>query len=126
MLVFRSFAIGLLAACVALLAMRPSVIVVQPPAIELAQVALPASMEPRPASAPPTIVDVAPGVSDDQLALAIRLAPGERIAFANDVAVPPNLPASYVFASRGPRSGQFYDLVVSGLAGDRRVLVLMH
>ena len=127
MLVLRSFAVGLSAAFFALLVMRPSVVVVRDrPGIPATFFIERDAKANAPVSLPPTIVDVAPGVSPDQLSPLLRLAPGERIAYANDVAVPADLPASFVFAQRASYSGKFFDLVVSGPAGDRRVLVLMH
>jgi len=122
MLVFRSFAIGLLAACFALLVMRPEVHVthVMPahvPTIALSQ---------RPAEPAPTIVDIAPGISAAQLALAIRLAPGEQITSVDDVAVSGNVGAGLLLASRTLRSGEFIDFSVAGPRGERRVLALLH
>jgi len=126
MLVFRSFAIGLSAACFALLVMRPSTIVLReslhvdlPPSIEAARtVPLP--------PAPPTIIDAAPGITAEQLALSIRLAPGEQIAWVDDAPVYCDLGAGLSLAQRDLRSHQFVDIGVSGPAGERRVLVLLH
>jgi hypothetical protein len=124
MLVFRSFAIGLLAACFALLVMRPPIVrVVQQP------VWLPPTLRferPAPEVPVPTIIDAAPGISAAQLALTIRLAPGEHIAAIDDTRVAGEINAGLVLASRDLRSRQFIDFTVAGPRGDRRVLVLMH
>lgn len=127
MLVFRSLAIGLSAACFALLVMRPTVEmrVIEVPALlphhpQLGHAA-------RPAVPPlPTIVDAAPGITPTQLALTIRLRPGEQIASVDDVAVTSDLSAGILLASRDLRAGTFIDLGVSGPDGERRVLVLLH
>lgn len=128
MLVFRSFAIGLSAACFALLVMRPAVVVrVTPPlpASDL-QLAAPSFLD-RPVIADiPTIVDVAPGVSPAQIATTIRLSAGEQITTVDDISVANDLGAGILLASHALHSHQFIDLGVSGPQGDRRVLVLLH
>ncbi|HEX5060158.1 MAG TPA: hypothetical protein VFV99_12395 [Kofleriaceae bacterium] len=121
MVVFRSFAIGLLAACFALLVMRPEVHVTHVVPAQVATLALSQRQEPA-----PTIVDVAPGISAAQLALAIRLAPGEQITSIDDVAVSGNVGAGLVLASRSLRSGEYIDFSVAGPRGERRVLALLH
>lgn len=124
MLAFRSFAIGLTAACFALLVMRPAVV--------LRVVPVPLSLEASyivdepPLAAAPTIVDVAPGVTAAQLASAIRLAPGEHIVAVDDVAVAGDVGAGVLLAARELRSNQFIDFTVVGPAGERRVLALLH
>jgi hypothetical protein len=128
MLVFRSFAIGLSAACFALLVIRPTV------ELRVADAPPISTIGPQPyadhgrATTPalPTIVDAAPGITPAQLALTIRLAPGEAITSVDDVAVSSNLGAGIVLASRELRAGHFIDLGVDGPAGPRRVLVLLH
>lgn len=128
MLVFRSFAIGLSAACFALLAMQPDIHVMQVLPAPIPTMAL---TQPPPALAPapehaPTIVDVAPGITATQLGLAIRLAPGEQITSVDDVAVSGSLSAGLVLASRPLRSGEYIDFTVGGPSGERRVLALLH
>ena len=122
MLVFRSFAIGLLAACFALLVMRPEVRVTHVVPTQVPTIAL-SQHRTDPA---PTIVDVAPGISAAQLALAIRLAPGEQITSVDDVAVSGNVGAGLMLASRTLRSGEYIDFSVAGPRGERRVLALLH
>jgi hypothetical protein len=109
MLVFRSLAVGLSAAFFALLVMRPSVVYVHVPVIDTPVVE-------APRLAPPTIVDVAPGVSLDQLPFVLTLAPDERITSVD----------SLELARLDRHRNQFVDLTVSGAAGERRVLVLLH
>ena len=104
MLVFRSFAIGLSAACFALLCMQPSVVVVRE---EVAA---------APTAPAPAIIDVAPGVSIDQLPTLIRLAPGEQISSVD----------SLELVRLDRHRNQFVDLMVAGPAGERRVLLLLH
>lgn len=141
MLVFRSLAIGLTAACFALLVMRPT--------IELrvtdsssaataddhahAQLAWSGSHEPvarKPqlaSRAPrPTIVDVAPGITTTQLAATLHLRTGERIVSVDDVAVASNVAAGVALASRDIGAQRFIDVGVAGPEGDRRIIVLMH
>jgi hypothetical protein len=122
MLVFRSLAIGLSAACFALLVMRPTV------ELRVAEAPTLSTTEPQPQALPalPTIIDAAPGITPAQLALAIRLAPGEAITSVDDVSVIGDLGAGVVLASREMRAGRFIDLGVEGPAGPRRVLVLLH
>ena len=135
MLVFRSFAIGLTAACFALLVMRPAVVVVPKPVYIDSQleIELPPSIAltaPAPALAqtnlPPTIIDVAPRVSLRQLQSLIRLAPGEHITSVDDLAVNGELDAGLMLANLEVRDKRFIDLGVSGPGGERRVLVLLH
>ena len=123
MLVFRSLAIGLSAACFALLVMRPTV--------EMRVVEVPAAMpaQPRLARAAPvlpTIIDAAPGITTAQLAMTIRLQPGEQIVSLDDVAVTSDLSAGILLASRDLRARQYIDVGVAGPSGERRVLVLLH
>jgi hypothetical protein len=108
MLLFRSLAVGLSAAFFALLLMRPSVVYVPVPVPEAAIEA--------PRQMAPTIVDVAPGVPLDQLPFVLKLAPDERITAVD----------SLELARLERHRNQFVDLTVSGAAGDRRVLVLLH
>ena len=121
MLVFRSFAIGLSAACFALLVMRPSVeLRVTEVPVESAQ----AQQAPLPLL--PTIVDAAPGITPAQLAMTIRLQPGEQITSVDDLAVTSDLGAGIVLASRDLAARRYIDLGVAGPAGERRVIVLLH
>lgn len=124
MLAFRSFAIGLTAACFALLVMRPAVVLRVVP-VPLSTEASLVAHRPPPIAAP-TIIDVAPGVTATQLASAIRLLPGERIIAVDDAAVSGDVGAGLVLATRALRSGQFIDFTVVGSAGERRVLALLH
>jgi hypothetical protein len=139
MLVFRSFVVGLLAACFALLVVRPSVdlrvhhdgayeapVWHEPGAYRLGPGAYAMAAPVAPAPLPPTIVDAAPGITPTQLALTIRLAPGEHITAIDDVAVNGELVAGMLLATRDLRSRQFIDVSVDGPAGERRVLVLLH
>lgn len=121
MLVFRSFAIGLSAACFALLVMRPTV------ELRVTPQAPPASASHLAAAVPiPTIIDAAPGITASQLAATIRLLPGEQITSVDDIAVTGDVDAGVVLASRDLSSRQFVDVGVAGPAGERRVLVLVH
>ncbi len=144
MLVFRSLAIGLSAACFALLVMRPTVELrvtdtssaatvtpaYAPAARQLAwsSRAEPAPRKPRIASrAPrPTIIDVAPGITATQLAATLHLRSGERIVSVDDVAVADNVAAGVALASRDLGAQRFIDVGVAGPGGERRIIVLMH
>jgi hypothetical protein len=123
MLVFRSFAIGLLAACFALLVTRPTVELRVAPDPEPAP-------EPRPAlpapPAPPTIIDAAAGITPAQLASTLHLSHGERIVSIDDASVAGDLGAGIALAARELRAREFVDIGVLGPAGARRILVLVH
>ncbi len=122
MLVFRSFAIGLSAACFALLVMRPTV------ELRVTPQSSPSASDSQLAAAVPipTIIDAAPGITASQLAATIRLLPGEQITSVDDIAVTGDVDAGVVLASRDLSSRQFVDVGVAGPAGERRVLVLVH
>jgi hypothetical protein len=127
MLVFRSFVVGLLAACFALLVVRPGfeVHVTHDAAYEPLW-HVDGLAAPPPAPLVPTIIDAAPGISPTQLALSIHLAPGEHITAIDDMSVAGELGAGMLLATRDLRSRQFIDFSVSSPAGERRVLVLLH
>jgi hypothetical protein len=118
MLLFRSLAVGLLAACFCLLAIRPAyeVRVTGAPALVVAP-------RPQPAA---TIVDVAPGLGPEQIASLIALAPGERVVAVDDLHVTGDLDAGVMLANQAVGSQRYVDLEVAGAAGSRRVLVLLH
>lgn len=119
MLVFRSLAIGLCAGCFALL--------VHSPTIELRVIeSPPAALAPAPPHPAPTIVDAAPGITSEQLALALRLEPGEQIVSVDDVFVGSTIGAGVALARRERHPGQYIDVGVTGPAGERRILVLLH
>ena len=135
MLVYRllsSFAIGLTLGCLLLLAPArpmpvPNIEIELPPSIAFQP---PAGAEAATARADggsaPTIIDVAPGISAAQLALAIRIAPDEHVVGVDGVAVHSELGAGVRLASLDLRSPRFLDLQVRGPAGERRIVVLMH
>jgi hypothetical protein len=116
MLVFRSLAIGLLGACFLLLVTRPNVRVER----ELVPIAQPAP------PAPATIIDVAHGVSADQLAGLVRLGPGEHVVAVDDRPVAGDLDAGVLIASGDATAKRYLDLTIGGGAGERRVLLLLH
>lgn len=132
MLLFRSFAIGLSAACFALLVLRPAVVVqvtrAAPPEQPLSLLVppLPSFMAGPPAAELPTIVDVAPGMTAAQIAATVRLQPGEQITSVDDASVTNDLSAGILLANRGLYAHQFIDFGVTGPQGERRVLVLLH
>ncbi len=147
MLVYRllyTFAIGLTLGCALLLVPRqpiqvaPYIEIALPPSIEQTRPS-PVDGEPFPTlalhdlrvaaawpAAAPTIIDVAPGITAAQLALAIRLAPDEYIVGIDGVPVQGDLDAGVQLASLDRRSRQFLDLQVRGPVGERRIVVLMH
>ena len=119
MVLFRSFALGLLGACFVLLAMRPAgtVVVAQPSQVFVTHEAPPS--EPR---NDVTVVDVARGLPGALLAQTIVLAANERIVAIDDVAVEdgPRALAALELAGRS-----YVDVAVANDAGvTRRVLVL--
>jgi hypothetical protein len=128
MLVFRSFAIGLSAACFALLVMGPTVEIHEcftgPTQAQLARAAQGQLAHAAPVL--PTIIDAAPGITAAQLAMTIRLQPGEQIVSLDDVSVTSDLSAGILLASRDLRARQYIDVGVAGPSGERRVLVLLH
>lgn len=75
-----------------------------------------------------SVVDVASGVPDIELASLVRLAPDERITAINDRPVDASLEldARVLIGSEAPRAGDYLDLAVSGPAGVRRVVMLVH
>lgn len=128
---FRSFALGLLGACCLLLAMRPPIAVVASEPGKILVVSSP-SMLSCPSPAPPrveppvTVVDVAAGVSAEQLATLVVLAPGERIVAIDDVAVAPGITSRAALAALAPKAGRYIDLTVDTYGPQsRRVLVLL-
>lgn len=73
-----------------------------------------------------TIVDIAATVPRDRVASMISLAPGERVIAVGDRTVDSDLEAGGAIAAVSPAPGEYLDLTVDGVAGPRRVLVLMH
>jgi hypothetical protein len=132
MFVYRSLALGLLGACCLLLAMRPPISVVSQCPGQVVLVSSPDATHQmecaptQPEHSPPTIVDVAPGITSQQLPLLIVLAPGEQIAAIDDVAVASPLDAGIKLASIDLRSQRYIDLEIAGTHGTRRMLVLLH
>ncbi|HEY1555700.1 MAG TPA: hypothetical protein VGF94_12770 [Kofleriaceae bacterium] len=125
MLVFRSFAIGLLASCLVMLVVRPRIQIVlprpaPPPRVLHRVVAEPAA----------TIIDVAPGLGAAQIAPLVHLAPGERVVALDDRRVPSELAAGAELAAELEADlgtpHRFVDLAIAGPGGARRVLVLLH
>ncbi|MFT3693112.1 MAG: hypothetical protein QM831_08215 [Kofleriaceae bacterium] len=95
MLLFRSLTVGLLGGIVLLLAMRPPTMIVR---------------EPERTSA--TIVDVAPGLTENQIEKLVHLGYGERVVAVDGDA---------------DHSGTFMDLTIRDRDDfERRVLVLVH
>jgi len=121
MLVFRSFALGLLAACFVVLAYRPSVQIFmpRPPPAPPSHASAPVVLDhPGPGA---SIIDVAPEFPRSHFASLVPLAPGERI-----VADPGAIEGALDALAAGPANGHYIDLSVVGQRGTRRVLVLFH
>jgi hypothetical protein len=128
MLVFRSLAIGLLGACALLLSSGPVVQVrmLAEPYAPTSAVER-AAREARHADAlPQSVIDVAPGVTAAQLASLVRLAPGEHVTTIDDLPVEGDLGAGVLLAGLELRARRYIDLGVTGPAGTRRVVVLLH
>ncbi|HTR54501.1 MAG TPA: hypothetical protein VMJ10_27610 [Kofleriaceae bacterium] len=130
MLVFRSFTVGLLAACFIVLAYRPSVQIFMPrpppPAPAPVRILPPAQTAPVP-TGPATIIDVAHDYPIAQISSLVRLAPGERIVSTDERWMADQLDA--VIALGGVANavaGHYIDIAVAGPSGERRVLVLLH
>jgi hypothetical protein len=115
MLLFRSISIGLLGACFLLLATHSSTVRVER---ELVPV-----MQPRPPAAA-TIIDVAPGLTPAQIIGLIRVDANEHIVAVDDRPMDNDVAVGAAIASTHDK--QYLDLTVGGLAGERRILVLMH
>lgn len=126
MFVYRSIVLGLLGAGCLLLAMRPPIVVVTegPGRVLVATKRCPA--RPPPSRTGPTIVDVAPGVTLEQIAQLIVLDAGESISSIDDTPVTGSLAAGVALAGIDLRARRYLDIGVSGERGARRVLVLMH
>jgi hypothetical protein len=84
--------------------------------------------QPPPSGVPMRVVDVASGVAPIDLAALLRLASDERIMAVNDRTVDRELGLDddMLIGSLAPRAGQFVDLTVASVRGERRVLVLVH
>jgi hypothetical protein len=132
MLLFRSFAIGLLGACFVLLATRPQstvvvahpsqVVVAQPSQIVLAPSGHDGHDDDHRTGNDVTVVDVARGLPGVLIAQSIVLAANERIVAIDDVAVRDGAATLSAIELQG-RS--YLDVVVANDAGTtRRVLVL--
>jgi hypothetical protein len=103
MTLYRSLVIGLLGACLFLLAHRsPTVITKAPMPTRFVRAPLVV-----PQRAAPTLIDVSSQMSPDQLVSLVRLTPGERITSYDD-------------------HRAYVDVIVQGLRGERRVLMLVH
>jgi hypothetical protein len=118
MFVFRSLVLGLLGACALLLAVRPAY------DVHVVRERLPVVRTLPAANA--AIVDVAHGVPIGELAGLIRMNADEHVYAVNDRPVVSELDAGAVIASLAPDRGSFIDLTITGAAGQRRVLVLLH
>lgn len=121
MLVFRSLTIGLLGACLYLLGnlqVLTDYADIDPP--------------PRVIEAAPvvgnniTVVDVAPHVRASQIAGLVRLHEREQIVAVNDEQVGNSLAAATQVVEVLRRGTKLLDLTVTGDAGVRRVLVIVH
>ena len=129
MLVYRSFALGLLGACCLLLATRPQGSVILNPVVVVPTDDAVSSTSCRPAlcaspmGPPVTVVDVAPNVTGAMLAQLIVLAGNERIARIDDA---PVADARVALASLELAGRRYVDIAVENDAGsERRVLVLV-
>jgi len=119
MLLFRSFVLGLLGACCLLLASRP------PVEVRIVREAQPV-IWPRTAPAPAaSIVDIAPGLSAEQIAPLVGLAANEHVVAVDDARAG-DLDAGTLMASGALAPHRYIDLSVVGPRGPRRVLVLVH
>jgi len=116
MLLFRSVIVGLLGACCLLLAQRPrcEITLRTPPA--------PRAQVPQ----GPQIIDVAPLVAPEEIGRLVRLAPSEHIVEIGSTRVASDVEAGALLARMDPRPDHYIDLTVAGVAGERRVLVLLH
>jgi hypothetical protein len=83
-------------------------------------------LDPPSGPAATAIIDIAGGVPRDRIASFINLAPGERVIAVGERAVASDLEAGGAIAAASPAPGDFLDLTVEGIAGPRRVLVLLH
>ncbi|HTL34736.1 MAG TPA: hypothetical protein VL326_16525 [Kofleriaceae bacterium] len=120
MLLFRSFALGLLGAIFYLLATRPATVVVREPVpIEVPNLS---GIRGVPG---PTIIDVARGVDWTVLPSLVHLGEGEHVAMIDDAPVANDLEAGSMLAARWT-GHRYVDLEVRGPRGNRRVLMLLH
>ena len=126
MLAFRSFALGLLGACVMLLARHPAY------ELHIIHDVRPPPSAPSEASSTPStsssarIIDVAPNVPMTTLGALVHLEPGEHIRAIDDVAVADDFEAGSRLAWITPGANRFVDIDVASPTGTRRVLVLLH
>lgn len=117
LLLFRAATIGTIAACLYFM----MGIAHQGEPLREVQLA-----EPPSGPAATTIVDIAAAVPRDRIASMISLAPGERVIAVGERSVENDLEAGGAIAAQSPSPGEFLDLTVDGIAGPRRVLVLVH
>jgi hypothetical protein len=116
MLLFRSLSLGLLGACLYFVVFPTS-----PAASPAPTIVYQTSAEPLPSAV--TVLDVAPGIGNDDIATMIRLREGEHVVAVGERKVETDLAAGA--AIRGT-VGDYLDLTVDGPHGERRVLVLRH
>jgi len=118
MLLFRSAVLGLVGACFLLLATRRPV---RPHVDREREIIY------RPAPPVATIVDVAAGLTPEQLGSLVRLEPSEHVIAVGERAVTGDLDAGAVLAKVEPHAPQFVDLTFAGgRGGQRRIVLLLH
>jgi len=127
MLVFRSFALGLLGTCVLLLVMRPHYelrFVREAPILNVDGLCGASCLSEPFVRA--SIIDVAPSVPPAQLTQLLHLTVDEHVIAVDDVSVQDDLEAGVRIAQISPARNRFVDLTVASAGGPRRVLVLLH
>jgi len=120
MLLFRSLALGLLAAAVTLLASRPSTVIVMP----APSAAAPPVVEHEPTVPDITIVDFAHTLDPRELPSLVRLEQGERVVAVSDRSCDSLATSECVAAAA--RASDYVDVDVRGPRGGRRVVLLRH
>ncbi len=135
MLMFRSFALGLLAACFVVIAMRPAVVVqvsMRPPNSAAARSApgpihlhaRSSRLHPRAPSA--TVIDAASAATPSDLVALLRLRSDERIAAVDDLrSTDPSAAIAAVGSAAGAK-GRYVDLTIASPFAERRVVLMIH
>ncbi len=138
---FRSFALGLLAACFVVIAMRPAVVIQVSPAAACSRSAAPPDrgavrslrasagrhvLWPRARGPSATVIDAASAATPSDLVALLRLRSDERIATVDDQrTIDPRVALAEVASAAGAK-GRYVDLTIASPAAERRVVLMIH
>lgn len=123
MFMVRSFALGLLGACLVVIAMRPAVEVRVSMPAPARQHALAPRAQPRVPSA--TVIDAASVATPSDLVALLRLRGDEWIAAVDDQRTDPRAAIAEVASAAGAK-GRYVDLTIASPRAERRVVLMIH